>query len=134
MAKWIRESLGMALNERPLLAGRLRSKGENDTNGEFEIVPNDSGVRLIEAKMPMNLDDFLDLEEKRNVEGVCSFGRMFMNKILSIHLFFMSRLTNFKCGRYSIGISCSLFLADPFVMTSFLNRWSKIHVNMVTWR
>lgn len=46
--------------------------------------------------------------------------------------FIFFQVTNFKCGRYSIGISCSLFLADPYAMTSFLNRWSKIHINMVS--
>ncbi|MCD7469057.1 hypothetical protein HAX54_007677 [Datura stramonium] len=132
VAGWIRESLGMALNERPLLAGRLRSKGENDTNGEFEIVPNDSGVRLIEAKMPMNLDDFLDLEEKRNVEAELVFWEDVHEQNPQYSPLLYVQVTNFKCGRYSIGISCSLFLADPFVMTSFLNRWSKIHVNMVS--
>lgn len=74
VAGWIRESLGRALSEKPLLAGRLRSKEENDTNyGEFEIVSNDSGVRLIEAEMPINLDDFLHLKEKKNVEGKLVF-------------------------------------------------------------
>lgn len=41
-------------------------------------------------------------------------------------------MTNFKCGKYSVGISCSLFLEDPYSMTSFLNRWSKIHINVVS--
>ncbi|KAH0643005.1 hypothetical protein KY289_033979 [Solanum tuberosum] len=74
VAGWIRESLGKALVEKPLLAGRLRSIGENNTNyGEFEIVSNDSGVRLIEAEMPMNFDDFIHLNEKKNVEGQLVF-------------------------------------------------------------
>lgn len=42
------------------------------------------------------------------------------------------QVTNFNCGGYSIGISCSLFLADPFSMTSFLKKWSKIHSAMVS--
>lgn len=49
---------------------------------------------------------------------------------LYYHSFF--QVTNFKCGGYSIGISCSLFLADPFAMTSFLKSWSKIHNNLVS--
>ncbi|XP_060210262.1 uncharacterized protein LOC132637141 [Lycium barbarum] len=73
VAGWIRESLGRTLDENPLLAGRLRRKGENDSNGEFEIVSNDSGVRLIEAKVPINLDDLIDLKEKRNAEAELVF-------------------------------------------------------------
>lgn len=41
-------------------------------------------------------------------------------------------MTNFKCGGYSIGISCSLLLADPLVMISFLKEWACIHNKLVT--
>uniref|UniRef100_A0A803L5L0 Uncharacterized protein n=1 Tax=Chenopodium quinoa TaxID=63459 RepID=A0A803L5L0_CHEQI len=40
---WIKESLGKALLEHPILAGRLR-KSENN-NGDLNIVSNDSGIR-----------------------------------------------------------------------------------------
>ncbi|CAA3032995.1 ECERIFERUM 1-like, partial [Olea europaea subsp. europaea] len=40
-------------------------------------------------------------------------------------------VTNFKCGGYSIGISSSLLLADPFVMTSFLKKWANVHKSLV---
>ncbi|XP_060211137.1 rosmarinate synthase-like [Lycium barbarum] len=132
VAGWIRESLGRTLDENPLLAGRLRRKGENDTNGEFEIVSNDSGVRLIEAKVPMNLADFLDLKDKENVEAELVFWEDIHEPNPQYSPLFYVQVTNFNCGRYSIGISCSLFLADPYGMTSFLNRWSKIHINMVS--
>lgn len=41
------------------------------------------------------------------------------------------QVTNFSCGGYSIGISCSLVLADPFVLKSFINIWSKLHTKLV---
>lgn len=44
----------------------------------------------------------------------------------------MLQVTNFKCGGYSIGISCSLLLADPMVMTSFVKKWANIHNKIVT--
>lgn len=47
-------------------------------------------------------------------------------------MIYFFQVTNFKCGKYSIGISCSLFLADPYIMTSFLNKWSEIHISMVS--
>ncbi|CAN4078059.1 unnamed protein product [Withania somnifera] len=132
VAGWIRESLGTALVENPLFAGRLRRIGENNSNGEFEIVSNDSGVRLIEAKMPMTLDDFLELKDKRNVEAELVFWDGVHEPNPQYSPLFYVQVTNFKCGRYSIGISCSLFLADPYGLTSFLNIWSKIHINMVS--
>jgi hypothetical protein len=36
-------------------------------------------------------------------------------------------VTNFKCGGYSIGISCSLLLADILVVQKILNKWAQIH-------
>lgn len=61
VAGWIRESLGRALVEQPLLGGRLRRVG--DSEGEFEIVSNDSGVRLMEARTSMALSEFLELKD-----------------------------------------------------------------------
>lgn len=71
VAGWIRESLGKALSEQPLLAGRLRRK--DDVVGGLEIVSNDSGVRLIEAQFSMSLQDFLDLDEKKEAESQLVF-------------------------------------------------------------
>ncbi|CAL5441819.1 unnamed protein product [Camellia sinensis] len=73
---WMKLSLGKALEEQPILAGRLR-RGEGG-KGELDIV------------------------------------------------------TNFQCGGYSIRISCSLVLADPLAIISFLRRWVDIRNHMVS--
>lgn len=39
------------------------------------------------------------------------------------------QVTNFNCGGYSIGISCSLLLADFVVVDDFLKKWADIHKN-----
>jgi len=39
-------------------------------------------------------------------------------------------VTNFECGGYSIGISCSLLLAEVFLVENFLGKWAEIHMNM----
>lgn len=41
-------------------------------------------------------------------------------------------MTNFHCGGYSVGISCSLVVADPLAIISFLRRWANIHSRMVS--
>lgn len=41
-------------------------------------------------------------------------------------------MTNFHCGGYSVGISCSLVLAEPLAIISFLRRWANIHSRMVS--
>lgn len=126
-AGWFKESLGGAIVENPIFAGRLR-KLEND----FELLSNDSGVRMLEANYEMDMDDFIDLKKKENVENDLVYWEGIHQTTPQFSPLFLVQVTNFKCGGYSIGISCSLLLADPFAMTSFLKSWSKIHNNLVS--
>lgn len=63
VAGWTKTSLGIALSEKPILAGRLRRVED----GGLEIVANDSGIRLVEAQIPMALDEFVGLRNKEEV-------------------------------------------------------------------
>lgn len=40
------------------------------------------------------------------------------------------QVTQFQGDGYSIGISCSLLLADPFVLARFLKSWTQTHTTM----
>ena len=40
-------------------------------------------------------------------------------------------MTNFECGGYSFGISCSLLLADLLFKENFLKRWGEIHEDIL---
>lgn len=40
-------------------------------------------------------------------------------------------MTNFDCGGYSIGISCSILLADLLFKGNFLQKWAKMHKDML---
>jgi len=60
MAGWMVESLARVLLDNPLLAGRLQRR---DGTG-FEIVANDSGIRLLEACYPTSLSHFLELNQR----------------------------------------------------------------------
>lgn len=69
-AGWIKDSLAGVLSEQPLLAGRLLkgqkigSKEEEDIN---LIVANDAGTRLVEARIPATMADFMvDLDSAKN--------------------------------------------------------------------
>ncbi|KAK6153922.1 hypothetical protein DH2020_013561 [Rehmannia glutinosa] len=69
----LKESLGRALQDEPLLAGRLR-RCEDQCGEELEIVSNDSGVRLVEAKVDVKLADFVELKGgKEGFEGELVF-------------------------------------------------------------
>ncbi|KAF4374782.1 hypothetical protein F8388_020303 [Cannabis sativa] len=54
-AGWIKESLAIALSQQPLFSGRLQKL--DDVN--YGIVANDAGVRLIEARLPVTMSEFL---------------------------------------------------------------------------
>ncbi|KAG7955359.1 hypothetical protein I3843_11G066800 [Carya illinoinensis] len=132
-AGWSRESLARALSEQqPLLAGRLRRVEDGD--GELEIVSNDSGVRLIEARIAMTLSSFLELKGKEREETeaqLVSWTDVAEQNPQFSPLFYI-QVTNFQCRGYSIGINCSLLLADLLVVENFLSSWAIIHRNIVS--
>ncbi|KAF5729643.1 putative transferase [Tripterygium wilfordii] len=64
---WVKESLARAQAEQLVLSGRLR-RGE-EGHGYLEIVANDSGVRLVKAKLPVTVAEFLDLKERDKDAG-----------------------------------------------------------------
>ncbi|KAK3029835.1 hypothetical protein RJ639_038269 [Escallonia herrerae] len=67
---WLKESLGNAVSEQPILAGRIY-KGDNE--GELKIVSTDSGIRFVKARTSVNLSEFLDLKDKKEDEGQLVF-------------------------------------------------------------
>ncbi|KAK8341794.1 hypothetical protein V6Z12_A08G188600 [Gossypium hirsutum] len=125
LAGWIKETLGRALHEQPMISGRLRKGERND--GELEIVSNDCGIRLIEARIQMNLSDFLDLKQREDAEAQLVFWKDIDEQNPQFSPLFYVQVTNFQCGGYSIGISCSILLADLLLMKEFLKTWADIH-------
>lgn len=77
LAGWIVESLGKAVLEHPILAGRLqrRDDGDGDGNRRLEIVSNDSGIRIVEARSPISMSEFVELSEKNDVEAELVFWK-----------------------------------------------------------
>ncbi|KAG9143564.1 hypothetical protein Leryth_015981, partial [Lithospermum erythrorhizon] len=133
VAGWFKESLGRALAEEPIFAGRLRRLEKGDVDGEhLEIVANDSGIRMVEANMQMNLDEFLDLKGETEDEAGLVFWEDIDEKNPQFSPLFFVQVTNFLCGGFSIGISCSLLVADPLSILSFIDKWSDIHKNIIS--
>lgn len=123
----MKESLGEMLSDQPLFAGRVR-RVEGGGDGELEIVPNDSGVRFLKTRVSMSLEEFLNLDDKKEVEAQLVHWEDIDAENPQYAPLFYIQVTNFGCGRgYSVGISCSLLLADPLAMTSFLTDWTKYH-------
>ncbi|KAJ6327251.1 hypothetical protein OIU78_014182 [Salix suchowensis] len=105
VAGWIKESLGRAMQDQPMLSGRLRRV--EDGNGELEMVPNDTG------------------------RPNSSFGRILMNKTPIFSPLLYVQVTDFQCGGYSIGISSSILLADHIIIDNFFSRWSGIQEKLL---
>ncbi|XP_061343927.1 anthranilate N-benzoyltransferase protein 2-like [Gastrolobium bilobum] len=129
LAGWIVESLTRALMEHPLLAGRLQRRGGvgGDTHKCLEIVSNDSGIRFLEARYPTSLSQFLELNKKEHLEAELVFWKEIDDQCLEFSPLVYIQVTNFECGGYSIGISCSLLLAEILIVENFLKKWAEIH-------
>ncbi|XP_076926187.1 uncharacterized protein LOC143589247 [Bidens hawaiensis] len=95
----------------------------------MEIVSNDCGVRLYEARvLSMSLMEVVDVRMNNELvawEDIDQQDPQFSP------LFYV-QVTNFKCGGYSIGFSCSLLVIDPFTFTTFLKQWANIHNSILS--
>lgn len=58
----------MALADWPELAGRLRKDREGE--GCWEIKINDAGVRLVQASVEMQMEEFMAAEDRADKEAV----------------------------------------------------------------
>ncbi|KOM32535.1 hypothetical protein LR48_Vigan01g209100 [Vigna angularis] len=141
LAGWIVESLGSALVEHPLLSGRLKRKGSDEDEAVLEIVSNDSGIRLYEVRFPMVLSEFLSLRaEKEHLEAELVFWKEIdehnpqFSPLFYVQASRACCVTRFECGGYTVGISCSLLLADALVVENFLKTWADIHSSMLLQR
>ncbi|CAH8371110.1 unnamed protein product [Eruca vesicaria subsp. sativa] len=133
VAGWIKESLGRALTDQPMVCGRLRRRrttlGEEDG---LEVVANDSGVRLVEARFPAGLPEYFEMvrRDRRRAEVETVFWRDIDEVDPQFSPLFYVQVTNFEGGGYSIGISCSILIADLLLETDFLTKWAKIQSSL----
>ncbi|KAG7553903.1 Transferase [Arabidopsis suecica] len=130
-AGWIKESLGRALTEQPMLSGRLRRRTTSAEAG-LELVANDSGIRMVEAKFPASLPDFLEMvkRDKSRAEAETVFWKDIDENEPQYSPLFYVQVTNFESGGYSIGISCSILIADLLLETDFLTKWAQIQTSL----
>ncbi|EHA8591103.1 hypothetical protein COCNU_scaffold033492G000010 [Cocos nucifera] len=129
VAAWIKESLNVAIADEPLLAGRLRRDDEGD--GCWEIKFNDSGVRLVQASAEMTMSEFLGSKERDGREGQLAYWVDLDKENPRYSALFYIQVTQFQGDGYSIGISCSLLLADPLFLARFLKSWAQTHTQML---
>ncbi|CAH1436399.1 unnamed protein product [Lactuca virosa] len=99
--------------------GRLRRAD----SGRPYIKCNDCGVRLIEARCKMSLDEWLESKDDSRHKLLVT------NQVLGPDLPFsplvLMQLTKFACGGTSVGISWAHVLGDAFSAAGFLNLWGQ---------
>ncbi|CAL9086859.1 Transferase family [Musa troglodytarum] len=124
IAAWIKESLSAALPGHPVLSGRLRR------DDGWEVKFNDSGVRLVQATAETTMSEFLASEDRNGREAHLAYWEDVDVQSPNFSALFYIQVTQFRGDGYSIGISCSLLLADPLFLTRFLNSWAQTHTQM----
>ncbi|KAJ6791272.1 Uncharacterized protein M6B38_243960 [Iris pallida] len=129
VAAWAKESLSAALAEYPGLAGRLRNDREGD--GFWDVKLNDAGVRLVQATAEVGMDEFLESEGREAMEEKLAYWADIDRDKPDVSALFYIQVTEFKGDGYSIGITCSLLLADPQLLARFLKQWALCHSQTV---
>ncbi|KAL4602341.1 hypothetical protein ACB092_10G046300 [Castanea dentata] len=100
-----------------MLGGRLK-RGHNGY-GELEIIA-------------VTLSEFLEQKEKEEAKAQLVFWNDIDEHDPQFSPLFYVQVTNFQRGGHSIGISCSILLADLWVKENFLNNWASIHNNILS--
>ncbi|MFS7989009.1 putative transferase [Helianthus anomalus] len=116
----IKETMFNWLNHAYIPCGRLRRAD----SGRSCIKCNDGGVRIIEAKCRLSLDEWLE-------SGNDSRHKLLVpDQVLGPDLAFsplvLIQLTDFKCGGKSVGMSWAHVLGDAFSAVGFINLWAQV--------
>ncbi|KAI3697074.1 hypothetical protein L6452_29810 [Arctium lappa] len=115
----IKESMFNWLNHAYIPCGRFRRAD----SGRPYIKCNDSGVRLIEAKCHLSLDEWL--ESKDDSRHMVLVPNHVIGPELAFSPLVMIQLTKFKCGGTSVGMSWSHVLGDIFSAVGFIRLWAQ---------
>ncbi|KAL4561091.1 hypothetical protein LXL04_033253 [Taraxacum kok-saghyz] len=116
----IKETLYKWLSHAFIPCGRFR----RENSGRPFIKCNDSGVRLVEAKCHMSLEDWL--ESKDDSRHKLLVPAHVIGPDLAFSPLVMMQLTKFKCGATSVGMSWSHVLGDVFSTVGFIELWARI--------
>ncbi|XP_076886968.1 protein ECERIFERUM 26-like [Bidens hawaiensis] len=116
----IKETMFSWLNHAYIPCGRLR----RDESGRAFIKCNDGGVRIIEAKCRLSLDEWLGSKNDSRHKLLAP------NQVLGPDLAFsplvLIQLTDFKCGGKSVGMSWAHVLGDAISAVGFINLWAQV--------
>lgn len=117
----LKEPMFLMLDVFPEAAGRIR----RHESGKPHIKCNDSGVRIVEAKCKVTMDEYLKMESETD-----RCKNVVYDKVIGPDLFFSPlvyiQFTKFKCGGLSIGMHWSHLIGDATSSFNFINLWTNI--------
>ncbi|KAK1411136.1 hypothetical protein QVD17_37680 [Tagetes erecta] len=116
----IKETIFLWLNYAYIPNGRFRKSD----SGRPYIKCNDCGVRLIEARCKMSLNEWLESSDDAATHKLVVPGQ-----VLGPNLFYsplvLLQLTKFVCGGTAVGVSWAHVLGDAFSAATFMNLWGQ---------
>ncbi|KAL9268270.1 ECERIFERUM 2-like protein [Drosera capensis] len=104
-----------------VVCGRIRVAEET---GEVVIKMNDAGIRMIEAKARVSVEEWLEMEGRRGCEDhglVPERGEAGDAGDLSFSPMVLLQMTWFKCGGLALGLNWAHMLGDIFSASAFMN-------------
>ncbi|KAJ1698052.1 hypothetical protein LUZ63_006564 [Rhynchospora breviuscula] len=105
------------------ISGRIRRPEEAGSRPFVKC--NDCGVRIVEAKCNVTLDEWLG-----DKEFLSRCKHLVPSKVLGPQSFFSPltyvQFTKFTCGGLAIGLSWSHVIGDPQTAVSCFNKWSQL--------
>ncbi|KAM3278018.1 hypothetical protein ACQJBY_045725 [Aegilops geniculata] len=124
----LKESLSEALSLYPAMVGRLtRAQGEGGAAaGSGWIVKcNDAGVRTVDARASLTLDEWLATATADDEMDLAYFEPM--GSEAYIWSPFYVQLTEFTDKSYALGLSCTHYHNDPTAAALFFHGWAAAH-------
>ncbi|KAJ3673301.1 hypothetical protein LUZ60_006675 [Juncus effusus] len=117
----LKASLSEALSYYPAMTGRL----VKTEMGEWFVNCNDAGVRTIDARADVTLDEWLMSATGEEERQLAYWEEISVEPFLWSP--FYIQFTSFKDGAISIGLSCTHMHADPTCASLFMKAWSDCH-------
>ncbi|WRX22888.1 hypothetical protein QQP08_015375 [Theobroma cacao] len=117
----IRVSLSETLSLYPPVTGRL-TRGES---GNWEVKCNDSGVRVLRAKVSVGIDEWLRYGNGMEERDLAAWEDMPENP--NTWSPFRIQVTELEGGGVAIGLNCSHMNADLTSLVLFFKTWTEAH-------
>lgn len=124
----LKESLSEALSLYPAMTGRLVRAAQGEEGGAaggWIVKCNDAGVRTVDARAAVTLDEWLATASADEEMDLAYFEQMGAEPYIWSP--FYVQLTEFTDKSYALGLSCTHVHNDPTAASLFFHGWAAAH-------